>query len=67
MTLESACDNGEHGDLANGQQLMSSSSHLFPSPPCMPCGKGVWMEQKGQVGGFMWVFCKVLKVVSRLP
>lgn len=26
---QSACDNGEHGDLANGLQLMSSSTHLF--------------------------------------
>lgn len=36
---------------------MSSSSHLFTSPPWIPCGKDVWIEQKGCIGGimhFMW-------------
>lgn len=33
MRLESACDNGYRGDLANGPQLMSPSTHLFLSPP----------------------------------
>ncbi|CAB1429248.1 unnamed protein product [Pleuronectes platessa] len=46
MGLESACDNGERGDLANRPQLMSSSTHLSPPPPPVPSGEDVWMEQQ---------------------